>query len=321
MSSPRVAVVNAGRLDWDAALDWSALERVGAVQLWRDGSPSTADIAQRAEGAVVLITKEVPVDVALLPACVRLIVEAGTGYNNVDVEAAALRGIAVCNVPSYSTDAVAQLVVTFILSLSCSLTQQAQALARSDRSNFHGALGTPHFELAGRTLGLVGGSGAIGQRVATLATALGMRVLTWGRSSSSPLPEFLRHCDFVSLHCPLTAETRHLLGAAQFAEMKAGAFLINTARGGLVDESALFAALTSGRLAGAALDVQETEPPAESSPLYTLPNVILTPHIGWKRVETRQRLIDAVAEQVAAFLAGTPKCLVTPERPAPPAAA
>lgn len=312
---PRLVVVNAGRLDWvqDAPLDWSRLEGAGfEVQRYADSSPSTAEIASRAAGATVLVTKEVPVDVDALPACVRLIVEAGTGFNNVDVTIAQRRGIAVANVPAYSTEAVAQLVLTFLLAASCSLTQQARCLERGDRSAFSVALHSPHFELAGRVLCLVGGSGAIGQRVAALAGALGMRVLIWGRSSQESLASALAQSDFVSLHCPLTAATRHLIGAAELAALPNGAWLINTARGGLVDEAALIAALREGRLAGAALDVQETEPPADDNPLYSLPNVILTPHIGWKRAETRQRLVDAVARNVSAWAAGAPVNLVTP---------
>jgi glycerate dehydrogenase len=303
---PKVVVVNAGRLDWDGALDWAQLEATCTVVRHTDSSPSPAELAARCDGATVVVTKEVGVDVHLLPVSVRLICEAGTGYNNIDLAAAAARGITVCNVPAYSTEAVAQLVVTLMLSLSCSLTQQAQALARGDRRSFTQALSLPHFELEGKTILLIGGSGTIGQRVATLASSLGMRVLSWGRRTETPLAVLLGQADFVSIHIPLSGATHHLMGKAALASMKKGSYLINTARGPIVNETALIDALRSGHLAGAGLDVQETEPPAQDSPLWETPNLILTPHIGWKRVETRQRLIDALARNVQAWAKGEP---------------
>lgn len=303
---PKVVVVNAGRLDWDGALNWTELEATGVVVRFFDSSPSPAELAARCDGAIVVVTKEVKVDVDLLPSSVRVVCEAGTGYNNVNLAAATARGITVCNVPAYSTEAVASLVVTFMLALSCSLTQQSQALARGDRRSFTHALNLPHFELEGKTILLIGGSGTIGQRVGTLATALGMRVLSWGRRTETPLEVLLGQADFVSIHIPLSEATHHLMGKTALAAMKKGAYLINTARGAIVDEAALVDALDSGHLAGAGLDVQETEPPAEDSPLWGAPNLILTPHIGWKRVETRQRLIDAVARNVRAFAMGEP---------------
>ena len=318
---PVLVVVNAGRLDFDRGLDFSRLAEVAEVRRYDDSSPSPEAIAERAAGAAVIVTKEVPVDVDLLPPSVRLIVEAGTGYNNIGtLEKAHARGIAVANVPAYSTDAVAHLVITFVLSLSCSLTQQHRALAAGDDTAFTGALAHPHFEVGGKTLGLVGGAGTIGTAVALIAKALGMRVLVWSRTPApSPLWEvapslvaLLAASDFVSLHCPLTPATRHLINAEALAAMKRSAYLINTARGAIVDEAALVAALRGGALAGAALDVQDPEPPAAGSPLYSLPNVVLTPHIGWKRLETRQRLVDVVATNVKLFVEGTPQNLVTP---------
>jgi len=269
------------------------------------------------------VTKEVAVDVAALPDSVRLIVEAGTGFNNVDVHAAAARGITVCNVPGYSSDAVAQLVLTFVLSMSVGLGQQQRALAAGDRAAFDedmvGLGRIPMEELGGKVMGLVGGTGAIGQRVAALARALGMRVLVWSRSAEScddweavGLDALLAASDFVSLHCPLTEETRGLIDAAALAKMKPTARLINTARGALVVEDALVDAIKGGRLAGAALDVQFPEPPAPDSPLYTMHQVLLTPHIGWKRIQTRQRLVDAVAATVDAYLRGNPISVVSP---------
>lgn len=318
----RIAVVNAERVDFDGALDWGALERGPSDDdpsfvVERHASSSAEEIVARAAGCVAVVTKEIALSahtIAALPDSVRLICEAGTGYNNIALDAAAARGITVCNVPQYSTDAVAQLVITFVLALSCGLVQQQRMLLRGDRSNFTHRLQVPHFELAGKTIGLVGGSGLIGQRVAELARALGMRVLVSSRRAGAPgappgavtLDELLAASDFVSVHCPLTDETRGLLGAAAFRRMKRGAYLVNTARGAVVCEEALLGALRAGELGGAALDVQECEPPPPDSPLYSEPGLILTPHIGWRRLETRQRLLGAVGENARAFARGAP---------------
>lgn len=318
-------LVNAARLDFDAKLDLSKIADAcgGASCLTRhdDSTPSPAVIATRATNHDIVITKEVPVDVHLLPPSVKLICEAGTGYNNVDLDAAKRRGIVVCNVPTYSTDAVAHLVVTHVLNFSASIVHQQRMLARGDRSNFAGPkLTHAHDEVGGKTIGLVGGTGAIGAKVADIAAALGMKTLVWSRRATTTarweaarsLHDLLERSDYVSVHCPLNAETRHLIDAVALGKMKKTAYLINTARGGVVCEEDLVDALKKGTIAGAGLDVQETEPPPEDSPLYTLPNVILTPHIGWKRVETRQRLMDMVAENIAAFLDGKPVNVVNP---------
>ena len=168
-------------------------------------------------------------------------------------------------------------------------------------------------ELNGKTLGLVG-TGNIGRAVARAALALDMEVLGWARTPRPdaggiryvPMEELLSRSDYLSLHCPLTPETRHLIGADSLARMKPTAFLINTSRGALVDEAALIAALRAGTIAGAGLDVQETEPPAQDSPLYTMENVILTPHMGWKGLETRRRLVSLLAGNIRAFFGGRP---------------
>ena len=198
-----------------------------------------------------------------LPQCAAI----HTGYNNIDIEAARRRGITVCNVPTYSTDAVAHLVVTFMLNLSCSLVPLQRKLAVGDTLGWR-SLGTalPHFELGGKTIGLVGGRGTIGGRVADIALALGMKVLISSRGAASggdtdgggrpgvrivDLATLLRDSDFVSIHCPLSASTRHLIGAAELRAMKPTAYLINTARGPIVDEAELAIALRDGIIAGA----------------------------------------------------------------------
>lgn len=314
---PKAVLVNAGRLDFDGGLD---LSRIGAcAELVRfEGDATIDEIVERVQGCEIAIFKEISVPAEAIlrfPDSVKLIQEAGTGFNNVDLAAAAARGITVCNCPAYSSDAVAHLVVTFMLNFSCSLTRQVKMLAQGNRDNFSKQLQVPHFELAGKTLGLIAGSGDIGSKVAAIAETLGMKVIITSRSArpnAVPLEELLRTSDFVSLHCPLNAETRGIINKERLAMMKPTAFLLNTGRGPLVQEADLLEALQAGTIAGAALDVQDPEPPAADSPLYTLDNVILTPHIGWKRVETRQRLMDIVADNLAAYLAGKPVNVVPP---------
>jgi len=308
---PKAVLVNAGRLDFDKGLNFSKLSAVTEISSF-DSDASPEEILERVQGQEIIITKEIPVPghvISKFPDSVRLIQEAGTGFNNIDLEAAKAKGITVCNCPAYSSDAVAHLVITYLLNFSCSMVPQMQMLAAGNRDNFTKFLQVPHFELKGRTLGLIGGSGGIGSMVAELATALGLKVIITSRSpkpNAVPLEELLRTSDFVSLHCPLNAETKHIIKKETLELMKPSAFLINTGRGSLIDEAALIEALKSGKIAGAGLDVQETEPPESDNPLYTLPNVILTPHIGWKRLETRQRLMDIVAANVTAFLDGNP---------------
>lgn len=307
----KAVLVNAGRLDFDKGLDFSKLTAAaGLTRFESDASPE--EIVERVQGVEVVITKEIPVPASAIskfPPSVKLIQEAGTGFNNIDLAAAKEKGITVCNCPAYSSDAVAQLVITFMLNFSCSLVQQMRMLTKGDRSNFDKCLQVPHFELAGKTLGLIGGSGGIGSKVADIAAGMGMKVIITSRSpkpNAVPLEELLRTSDFVSLHCPLNAETKNIMNKATLGMMKPTAFLINTGRGALINEAELIEVLQNKGIAGAGLDVQVTEPPALDSPLYTLENVILTPHIGWKRLETRQRLMDIVADNVAAFLAGNP---------------
>ena len=228
------------------------------------------EIASRVEGHDVVVNKEMAISRQLidaLPPSVRLICEAGTGFNNVDVAAAAARGITVCNIPTYATEAMAHMAITFVMALSCSLGPQAAALARGERAHVDRCHlgGWAHFELTGKRLGLVGGLGTIGMRVATVGQALGMRVLVSSRSAAPgvrpdgievlPLSELLSLSDFVSVHCPLNEETRGLIGPVALKRMKSTAYVINTARGAIIDEEALVQALRERRIAGAALDV------------------------------------------------------------------
>ena len=202
-------------------------------------------------------------------------------------------------------------VVMLLLNLASSMRRQLDMLSRGDRSNFTGHLQCPHAEVNGKTLGVIG-AGHIGKEVILVARTLDMEVLAYSRTPKDDgvcyvgLDELLSRSDFVSLHCPLSDQTRHLINADTLAKMKPTACLINTSRGALVDEPALIAALQNGVIAGAGLDVQETEPPAADNPLYDMDNVILTPHMGWKGLETRQRLVALLAGNIRSYLEGRP---------------
>lgn len=355
--TPGVVIANAGRWNWDTALDLSALEEVAEVaSCASDHPPDDEILALVNDNTAVLITKEISVSAELirrLPESVRLLVEAGTGYNNVDMTAAKLKGITVCNVPAYSQEAVAHLVISFVLNHSCSLVEQQMLIAAGDRSNgFTAPLRTPHFELGGQTIGLIGGGGNIGSKVASVAVALGMKVLVSSRTPPAEqdpgssieiidsIDDLLRRSDFVSIHCPLNDSTRHLLNADKLKIMKPSALLINTARGAssaafspsigsnmwskfaasniihnycragaIIDETALIEALNAGTIAGAALDVQDPEPATEQ--ILSARNCVVTPHIGWKRLETRQRLADGLTKNVVSFIAGAPVNVVS----------
>ena len=237
-----------------------------------------------------------------------------TGFNNIDVDYAAAHGITVCNVPGYSTEAVAQHSFALLLAITDRCHEYNRTVAEGDwiRSRTFAYFPIPLAELCGKTIGIVG-YGAIGRRMGDMARAFGMRVLVCGRR---PIPdtdveqvsfeELLRRADVVSMHCPLNADSEGMMDAAAFAKMKRGAIFINTARGGLVDEHALRAALDSGHLMGAGVDVLQVEPMTEDCPLLGAPNCIITPHIAWAGVETRHRLMGVVAENIRRFLAGDP---------------
>ena len=308
----RVVVVNAGKMNYDHLLDFSVLSN--DVQVYDDST--NEEVIERIQGARVVVTKELPVGADLLsqfPDSVKLIVEAGTGYNNIDLDAARAKGITVCNIPAYSTERVAHTVIMMLLNFSSTMQQQIGMLAKGDRSNFTKYLQVSHTEVNGKTLGVVG-AGHIGMEVIKVATALGMNILVHTRTPKADgdgiryvsLDELLEHSDYITLHCPLNEQTKHMINKDTIAKMKSSAVIINTGRGALINEADLCDALAAQRIAGAGLDVQEVEPPAEDSPLYTLDNVIITPHMGWKGLETRQRLVGIIRDNVQAFFKGEP---------------
>lgn len=310
--SERVVVVNAGKMNYDHALDFSILSN--DVQVYDDST--NEELIERIQGARVVVTKELPVNAELLsqfPDTVKLIVEAGTGYNNIDLNAAKERGITVCNIPAYSTERVAHTVIMMILNFASTMQQQIGMLAKGDRSNFTKYLQVSHTEVNGKTLGVVG-AGHIGMEVIKVAKALGMNILVHTRTPKADgdgiryvsLDELLENSDYITLHCPLNEQTKYMINKEAISKMKTSAVIVNTGRGPLINEADLCEALAAKRIAGAGLDVQELEPPAEDSPLYTLDNVIITPHMGWKGLETRQRLVGIIRDNVQAFFKGEP---------------
>ena len=310
--SERVVVVNAGKMNYDHALDFSVLS--SDVQVYDNST--NEELIERIQGARVVVTKELPVGADLLsqfPDTVKLIVEAGTGYNNIDLNAAKERGITVCNIPAYSTERVAHTVIMMILNFASTMQKQIGMLAKGDRSNFTKYLQVSHTEVNGKTLGVVG-AGHIGMEVIKVAKALGMNILVHTRTPKADgdgiryvsLDELLENSDYITLHCPLNDQTKYMINKETIAKMKPSAVIVNTGRGPLINEADLCEALAAKRIAGAGLDVQEVEPPAEDSPLYTLDNVIITPHMGWKGLETRQRLVGIIRDNVQAFFKGEP---------------
>lgn len=301
-------------------LSWAPLEALGRVTVY-DSTPADC-VVKRAQDAEALIVNRIVLNRAVLDALpkLRYIGTLATGYNTIDVRAAREKGVTVCNVPLYCVETVAQLTLALLLALCCRV-EHLSAVTRS--GGWNDAVEATHttapiLELSGKTLGILG-FGNIGRAVAQLGLALGMRVLVHSRTQRA-LPAGCTWCGFetlfetadvVSLHCPLTDETRGIVSASVLARMKPTALLINTARGALVDENALADALNSGRLAGAGLDVMAEEPPRPDHPLLTAKNCLITPHIAWASREARLRLIDAVAGNLRAFLAGQPVNVVS----------
>lgn len=313
----KAVVLNAAKMNFDGNLDFSVLSP--DVEIYEDTSAD--QLLERLQGAAVAVTKEMPVSGELIrqfPESVKLICEAGTGYNNLDLEAASEKGITVCNIPAYSSQRVAHTAIMMILNLSSSMQLQMKMLANGCHDNFTKNLQVSHVEVNDKVLGIVG-AGNIGREVIKIASAMDMKILASTRTPREDtdvihyvdLPTLLRESDYVSLHCPLTPDTRHIINKETLAMMKPSAFLINTSRGALVDEPALIEALKSGVICGAGLDVQETEPPAADNPLYSMDNVILTPHMGWKGLETRKRLVSILAGNIQSYFEGSPQNVVS----------
>ncbi|MFW1678225.1 D-2-hydroxyacid dehydrogenase [Pontibacter sp. JAM-7] len=283
---------------------------------------SANQVAERIQGYDLVITNKVPLDREHIIQAeqLKLICVIATGTDVVDKSAAREQGVPVCNAVAYGVEAVAQHTLSLMLALHTQLLPYHQAVktGRWQQSGQFCFLDYPIRELSGRSLGIIG-YGHLGQAVALLGRAFGMQILVAERIGSEtcregrlPLDTVFQQADVISLHCPLTPETQHLINADRLSLMQPGSYLINTARGPLMDEAAVAAALLSGHLGGVATDVLTTEPPRTGSPLLALdlPNLIITPHIAWGSLEARQRIIEQTAENISAFVGGRPMRVV-----------
>lgn len=301
-------------------LNWQKLESIGKCTFF-ERTPAD-ELAERIEEADIALTNKVPFSRDILSEAARLkyIGVTATGYNIVDIDAARERGIVVTNVPTYGTQSVAQMVFAHLLNLTQRVGDHAEAVraGRWASSADWCFWDYPLVELQAKTIGIVG-YGRTGRATAQLARAFGMTVIAHNRSAIDAtgdvrqveLDALFRESDVVSLHCPLTPETTRLVNRERLALMKPTAFVLNTSRGGLVDENALADALNHGEIAGAGLDVMDAEPPAAGNPLFAAKNCYITPHIAWATISSRQRLLDLAVENVAEFLAGRPRNVVS----------
>lgn len=279
--------------------------------------PSTTaeQVLARIQHVDVVISNKVIVNAEAMEQCknLKLILISATGTNNIDLDFARSKGIVVCNCQGYGTSAVAQHTLTLMLTLATSLLKYEHAVKQGEwnKSPIFCLLDFPIVELSGKTLGIIG-YGELGQAVAKLAEAFGMKILVASlpnrptHKDRIPFAELLAQVDFLSLHCPLTDETRDLIDSQAFDKMKNSAFLINCARGGIVNEQALADALRQGKIAGAATDVLSVEPPTQGNVLLAddIPNLIITPHSAWGSVDARQRIVNQMLENVEAFKQG-----------------
>ena len=302
-------------------LSYDCMNPLGDVTIYERTDTEAETIARIGDSEIVVVNK-VPITEAVLDACpnIQIICVQATGYNIVDTEACARRGIPVTNVPAYGTAAVAQFTMALMLEMCHRIGLHNHSVHQGDwaKAETFCYWLTPQMELAGKTLGLVG-FGRIGREVGRLAKAFGMKVIAYNRSQCEEgrqiaeyvdLDTIFARSDIISLHCPQAAETQNLINAATIAKMKDGAMLVNTARGGLVDEEALVAALESGKLRYAAVDVVSKEPMPLDHPLLKTRKCIITPHIAWAPIESRQRLLDTVVENIRCFLEGKPQNVV-----------
>ena len=298
-------------------LSWDELKTMGEVTVYDRTCPSET-VARAAEADIVLTNKVVigKEEMAQLPR-LKYIGVLATGYNVVDIETAHERGIMVTNVPAYSTESVAQMVFAHLLTVTNRTEHYAIANREGRWTNNKDFCywDFPHMELSGKTFGIIG-LGNIGQRVAAIAHAFGMRVYAYTSKSEDQLPSYVEkksmeelfsECDVISLHCPLTPDTRHLINSQTLQMMKPSAILINTGRGPLVDDQAVAEALAEGRLAAFCADVLTEEPPKATNPLLNQPNAFITPHIAWATKEARSRLLQVATANVRCFLNGHPQ--------------
>lgn len=300
-------------------LSWDEIKKLGECAIYDRTPPEK--IVDRAAKATAIFTNKVVIDKEIIKRLpeLKFIGVLATGYNVVDLKAAAEAGILVANIPAYSTASVAQMVFSHILHIAQNISQHADSARNGDWANsidFTYHL-TPQIELAGKTLGIIG-FGQIGQAVAKTGLAFGMKILFQNRSKKETASDFrqveldtlLAESDFISLNCPLTEENAGFINKSTIDKMKKSAVIINTGRGPLINEKDLADALNSGRIAGAGLDVLSTEPPRADNPLLAAKNCHITPHIAWATREARQRLMQIAAQNLKAFIDGTPQNIV-----------
>ena len=302
-------------------LSWDCIRQFGNVSVY-DRTPDKVETIRRIGDAQIILLNKVPIDAEIMDACpsIRLICCLSTGYNVVDIHAAKERNIPVCNVPAYSTAAVSQFTFALLLELCHRIGHHNHAVHNGQWAACPDFCfwNTPQVELAGKTMGIIG-YGRIGQAVGKIAQAMGMEVLAYSRTVRDDvdvkyvdLDTLLRQSDVISLHCPLFPETEKLINSETIAKMKDGAILLNTSRGQVIDEVAVSDALRSGKLRGAAMDVVSEEPISPTNPLLTAPNCIITPHMAWAPVETRQRILDTTVQSIRGFLNNSPVNVVNP---------
>lgn len=298
-------------------LDWNALTALGDVAVYDRTEASS--IVERIGDAELILTNKTPISAETIHSCknLRYIGVLATGYNVVDTAAAKAAGIVVTNIPTYGTDSVAQFTFALLLEICHHAGHHAQSVRDGEwtKSPDFCYWHYPLIELAGKTMGIIG-FGRIGRRTGEIAHAFGMNVLAYDEYpnivyekegiSCTTLERLLAESDVISLHCPLTDRNQDMINADSIAKMKDGAILINTSRGPLVDETALAAALNSGKLAAAAVDVVSTEPIRPDNPLLKARNILITPHIAWAPKEARSRLLNIAVENIRAFIDGSP---------------
>ncbi|MDY6482280.1 2-hydroxyacid dehydrogenase [Acinetobacter faecalis] len=280
-------------------------------------STSSEQLLERIQNVDVIISNKVVVNAEAIQQCpnLKLILISATGTNNIDLVQAKKQGIVVCNCQAYGTSAVAQHTLMLMLNLATSFKQYERAVQNGDwnKASQFCLLDYPIIELEGKTLGILG-YGELGKAVAKLAEAFGMKILVGAlpnrpvQENRIPFNELLSQVDFLTLHCPLSADTQNLIDAKAFDAMKPSAFLINCARGGIVNEQDLADALIAGKIAGAATDVLMVEPPKDGNVLLNseIPNLLITPHSAWGSVDARQRIVQQMVENVEAFKKGQP---------------
>ncbi|MGN0753327.1 MAG: D-2-hydroxyacid dehydrogenase [Aristaeellaceae bacterium] len=307
----RIIVLD-GAVENPGDLSWEPLAALGELTVYDYTAPG--DVIARIGDAPIILTNKTVISAEVMAACpqLRYIGVLATGYNVIDVAEAKKRGIVVANVPAYSTPTVAQFTMALLLEICLRVGHHSRVVHEGKWSACRdfSFWDYPLMELQGKTFGIIG-YGSIGKAVAKLAKAFGMKVLAYSRHGAeedyAPLDELLAQSDIVSLHCPLTAENAGMINAETIAKMKDGVIILNTARGGLINEADLREALLSGKVYAAASDVTAREPINADSPLLGLDNMIITPHIAWAATEARQRLMDIATDNVRKYLAGQPQ--------------